>query len=237
MRYREPHGNDGMNKKEISKAWLTDQCDPDNWLSIPEFGVMPQDVFFEGFAFPIVTPQSKDLRARHENIRSLVKFVRSTIRTKFDSLGDVRAAHHRVFDVVFPEDGSDIDEAAMDRLPYADKCASHYVFVMQSLESAMRDFIGVDLAKRTDNAAICLSDSALWIAQWVSGDAAILSASLRKIARSQATRREGKTKLTEAQKYQVRREYKAAVVTYGTIKMLARKFDVSDDTISRIVKP
>lgn len=225
-----------MNKKEILNAWLKDQCDPDNWLSIPEFGVMPQDVAFEGFAFPIVNPGSKDLRERHENIRSLVKFTRANIRTKFESLVDVRDAHLRVLDVIAPYDGSDLDEVAMDRLPYADKCATHYMFVMQSLESATSDFIGVDLPKRTDNAAICLSEAALWIAQWVSGDTKTLSDSLRNMAKSQSVRRAGKTKLSDSQKEQVVREYAASVVKYGTIKLLARKFNVSEDTISRIVK-
>ena len=52
----------------------------------------------------------------------------------------------------------------------------------------------------------------------------------------QADRRIGKTKLSESEKRQVLREYEAAPVTYGTIKSLARKYDVSDDTIGRIVK-
>ena len=52
---------------------------------------------------------------------------------------------------------------------------------------------------------------------------------------SQASRRAGKTKLTDSQKKQVVREYEVAPITYGMVKSLARKFDVSDDTISRIV--
>lgn len=59
----------------------------------------------------------------------------------------------------------------------------------------------------------------------------------RKHVASQAGRRAGKTKLTEFQKKQVVREYKAASVTYGMVKSLARKYDVSEDTISRIVNP
>lgn len=52
---------------------------------------------------------------------------------------------------------------------------------------------------------------------------------------TQVNRRIGKTKLSDSQKKQIIREYEAAVVKYGTIKSLARKFDVSDDTIRRIV--
>ena len=62
-----------------------------------------------------------------------------------------------------------------------------------------------------------------------------LAVNALKHGASQATRRTGKTKLSESQKRQVVREYEGAVVKYGTIKSLARKFEVSDDTISRIV--
>lgn len=62
-----------------------------------------------------------------------------------------------------------------------------------------------------------------------------LAANALKHGASQASRRAGKTKLSDSQKNQVVREYEAASVTYGMVKSLARKFDVSDDTISRIV--
>ena len=52
---------------------------------------------------------------------------------------------------------------------------------------------------------------------------------------AQSKRRTGETKLKESEKRQVIREYEAAVVKYGTIKELARRFNVSDDTISRTV--
>ena len=52
---------------------------------------------------------------------------------------------------------------------------------------------------------------------------------------AQASRRMGKTKLSESQKRQIIREHEAAVVKYGTIKSLARKFNVSDDTIKRVL--
>lgn len=56
-----------------------------------------------------------------------------------------------------------------------------------------------------------------------------------KLDANQAIRRTGKTKLSESKKRQIVREYEAAPVTYGMIKSLARKYEVSDDTISRIV--
>ena len=77
-----------MNAKQRSKAWAIDQLDPDNWLRISDFGVRPEDVLFKGFSGAIVVPQSIDLRHRHENIRSLVKLVRSKIRKQFNSLAE-----------------------------------------------------------------------------------------------------------------------------------------------------
>ena len=52
---------------------------------------------------------------------------------------------------------------------------------------------------------------------------------------SQAKRRAGKGVLTESNKKSILREYEAAVVPYGKIKELARKYDVSTDTVSRLV--
>lgn len=63
-----------------------------------------------------------------------------------------------------------------------------------------------------------------------------LAVNALKHGASQASRRVGKTKLSDSQKKQIVREYEAAPITYGMVKSLARKFDVSDDTISRIVK-
>jgi len=58
-----------------------------------------------------------------------------------------------------------------------------------------------------------------------------------KHGEAQSVRRKGWTVLDDSQKKQVIREYGAAVSPYGMIKNLAGKFDVSTDTISRIVNP
>ncbi len=64
-----------------------------------------------------------------------------------------------------------------------------------------------------------------------------LSVKALKQSANQASRRTNKTKLSDSQKKQVVREYEAAPVIYGMVKSLARKYDVSPDTISRIVNP
>jgi hypothetical protein len=43
-----------------SLNWNEHQANPNNWLKIPEFNVMPMDVNFEGFAYPILGSRSND---------------------------------------------------------------------------------------------------------------------------------------------------------------------------------
>ena len=63
-----------------------------------------------------------------------------------------------------------------------------------------------------------------------------LAKTAQKYSATQATRRSGKTKLTESQERQVVREDKAAPFKYGLLKALASKFDVTDETIAAIVR-
>lgn len=89
-----------------------------------------------------------------------------------------------------------------------------------------------------DNYVIQLEAERLYaVAQWIAAHIAgyKVARKVQKHGEVQSDRRTGKTKLTESEKKQVVREYEAAPVTYGMVKSLARKFDVSDDTISRIV--
>ncbi len=65
----------------------------------------------------------------------------------------------------------------------------------------------------------------------------VLERKVNKHSESQSKRRTGETKLSKSQKNQVVREYEAGISKYGMVKSLARRFGVSDDTISRIVKP
>jgi len=64
---------------------------------------------------------------------------------------------------------------------------------------------------------------------------AMLETAKNKHSASQSKRRRGSTKLDETQKRQVRRAYDAAFSKYGTIKSLAREYNVSEDTISRAI--
>lgn len=93
-----------------------------------------------------------------------------------------------MLDAIFPRDGSPSNPEEIGRLTAKDKSASYYMFVMGVLESATGDFIDHDFPKQTDNAAIRLSEAALWIAQWLSCDAETLLHDLKKIADANSDR-------------------------------------------------
>jgi hypothetical protein len=63
-----------------------------------------------------------------------------------------------------------------------------------------------------------------------------LEVAANKQSQKQSLRRQGKGKLTLSQKRGIVRRWDAAFSTYGLLKSFAREFEVSEDTISRIVK-
>ena len=173
----------------VSEPWLSDQNDADNWLVIPEFGISPVDVDFKGFAFPILTPSSGQLRERHRNIRTLVTFIRSKIRGHFNTLADVRAAYLRVLDAVLPAKRTSAMGGNMSQLSQDDKHAAFYVVVMQALHSATSDLLNADTLKEPGNAALKLSDAAVWLTRWLSNDLDAHLRSLQNAAEARATPR------------------------------------------------
>lgn len=58
----------------------------------------------------------------------------------------------------------------------------------------------------------------------------------QKSSEAQSQRRIGKTKLNDSQKRAISREYEVAFTKYGMTQSLANKYEVSEDTISRLVK-
>lgn len=85
--------------------WLKNARDPDNWFEIPEFGVLPEDVGWRGFALPIVWMMA-DTRpgGRPESVRAIVRAVRQLARQHFNSLSDLLAANLEFIDLVEAED-------------------------------------------------------------------------------------------------------------------------------------
>ena len=93
-------------------------------------------------------------------------------------------------------------------------------------------------AYRKDSYVISLEAERLYaVAKWTSSHVAgyKIARRMQKYSEVQSDRRKGQTKLNDSQKRQIVREYEAALVKYGTIKSLARKFNVSDDTIKRVL--
>ena len=120
-----------MNAKERSAAWAVDQQDPDNWLKIPDFGINPKDVTFNGFAFPIVTPGPKG----HELMRIVrehVKTARALIRKENRSLSEVKADFIAVLDMM-----EEKPEAEKLEPSICQTMATFYIATMQSAESAV----------------------------------------------------------------------------------------------------
>ena len=120
-----------MNAKERAKAWEVDQFDPDNWLEIPEFGVLPKDVDFQGFAFPRVAP-GKAGDGLRRIIREHVKTARYLIRKELLTLPEVRANYIQVLDMM----GNDLDVVKEIDASHAQTMSTFYMVLMSSANQA-----------------------------------------------------------------------------------------------------
>jgi len=63
-----------------------------------------------------------------------------------------------------------------------------------------------------------------------------LEVAANKQSKINSLRRQGKVKLTASQIRGIKRAWSAAFSTYGLVKSLAREYEVSEDTISRLIK-
>ena len=121
-----------MNAKERSTAWAVDQLDPDNWLRIPDFGINPKDVAFEGFAIPIVAPNFKS-HGLQCLLREHVKTARALIRKEKRSLDEVKADFLQVLDMMDAKPAFEKIDASRRQA-----MATFYMVSMQSAELADR---------------------------------------------------------------------------------------------------
>jgi len=121
-----------MNAKDRSKAWAIDQLDPDNWLEIPDFGILPQDVVFEGFAYPLVSPTVRG-RGLREIIREQIRTARALIRRESLTLAEVKANYLQVLDMMIDGgEGEKIDAT------HAQAMSTFYMVSMGSADQASR---------------------------------------------------------------------------------------------------
>lgn len=77
--------------------WDELQQNPDNWIEIPEFGVMPADVDFQGFAFPILDPTTDGDHWRVA-LFDASSMVRQQARSRFARLAEIKDLYYKAFD-------------------------------------------------------------------------------------------------------------------------------------------
>lgn len=77
--------------------WHIHQNDPDNWIRIPDFNVIPKEVKFEGFAFPILLPTTERLQVSY-HVWQIVKLVRGEAKKRFNSLADLKFSHNNLLE-------------------------------------------------------------------------------------------------------------------------------------------
>lgn len=77
--------------------WDELQLMPDNWIEIPEFGVMPADVGFQGFAFPILDPTT-DRDHWRVALFDASSLVRQQARGRFASLAEIKDLYYKAFE-------------------------------------------------------------------------------------------------------------------------------------------
>ena len=109
--------------------WSERQNDPNNWLKIPEFGVAPEDVAFEGFSLPIVGPGG-DPFGYLESVRDMVEVARAHAKLVFGSQANLFEAATHAWDAF----DSGTDPASWDQKQAA---ALRFTLMMQALQGAV----------------------------------------------------------------------------------------------------
>lgn len=193
-----------------------DWDNPDTWAHIPEFDVKPSDVEFKGFSDFVFGPKTSTNFS--ENLVDLIRIARKLVRKEFKTLKDVNQSNLAAWDLL---------EIPDEALSQTQRAGIIYQLVMMSIRQTCSHYTSAEI--KLNAMAFAGSSVAIWAA-----DGSEMA--LKRISQAQANRRIGKTKLDDRQKLAIVREYEAAFTTYGMTQALANKYEVSEDTISRIVK-
>jgi hypothetical protein len=213
--------NDDDKKTAELAEWRVDELDPDNYLVIPEFGVNPKAVQFEGFECPLVYP-GVPRREVAKSIRSILRAARLKLRMSFRSLAEV----YRLFDEVIDVD----DPAAMNE---RQREANFYMLVVMLLNRAA--------APQTpeDQRLTYLADASSLLANWQVISQHELPHMLAKRRGSSGGKKSGEKR---AQKGIDARAVVAAArergwpaKTYGVTQALSKEFKCSDRHIGKIL--
>lgn len=118
-----------MTAADEMDGWSERQNDPNNWLKVPEFGIAPEDVAFEGFSWPIVGPEGDPLDYL-ESVRGMVGVARTHAKLVFGSQAKLYEAATHAWDAF----DSGTDPASWDQKQAA---ALRFTLMMQALQGAV----------------------------------------------------------------------------------------------------
>lgn len=206
------------------------QFDPDCWFRIPEFGVLPKDVWFEGFAFPILYPKNPRLT---EPMRGLVRNARDLLRR--DGIETMAALHKYHLEFL---DASDPDpqtgEMPAFKASVKQSAAWCYSTIIFDLERIGR----VRNSQQRDTELVDLAFSADLLATWAITGASSTAARIRAGAarggkRSAETRRAAAVDPDEV--VRVAKSLGWPAITQGVNKRLAARFDRTPERIGQIL--
>jgi hypothetical protein len=126
--------------------WHVHQNDPDNWIQIPEFNVLPQNVNFEGFAYPIMGPTTNDGWQARVCVWGIVKAVRFQARKRFESLSKLKVTHSDFLDRVGIFDKEFTDDVCSDEEVFAFRYESIFYNLDRFLTHHKKDKISSIIA-------------------------------------------------------------------------------------------
>ena len=193
-----------------------DWDNPDTWAHIPEFDVKPSEVEFQGFSDFVFGPKTDTNLS--ENLVDLIRIARKLVRKEFKTLKDVHQSNLAAWGLL---------EIPDEVLNQTQRAGIIYQLVMMSIRQTCSHYTSAGIKLNA------MASAGSFVAIWAADGSEM---ALKRISLAQANRRIGKTKLDERQKRAIVREYEAALTTYGMTQALANKYEVSEDTISRIVK-
>lgn len=139
----------------------SDWHNPDAWIEIPEFGVKPLEVNFEGFACPIFGPKVDHALA--ENIVSLIGMARTLAQREFKTLSGLRASNTAAYDVMLEDQDANPEQEvdiSPERLTETQRAGLLYQFFMFDIEIVTRS--SASPKKRLEAMASAASSLAMW---------------------------------------------------------------------------
>jgi hypothetical protein len=114
------------NAPERHPFWFHCFSDANNWLGIPDFGVQPATVEWEGFSIPLFgrfiggparAPQRRVVACVYDALRDL----REIARARFGSLSALKEANYRFVEIAFPYEDDDERQKRARARPTADE--------------------------------------------------------------------------------------------------------------------